>query len=81
MRPVHYCSLIPVFLELIFKDKTNDDPIVLSSATGCLYSNDDFLWLEHPKSNKIDVGILEIDPPTCLTVRRHGETNAYHRLF
>jgi hypothetical protein len=127
MRPVHYCSLIPVYLESIFKDKTNDDPIVLSSATGCLYkhdnkiylitnwhvlsgrhsinrkilnpnlatpeiikvhfpldsdttqqinkdfelknSNDEFLWLEHHESNKIDVGILEIDPPNGIATK------------
>ena len=45
MRPVHYCSLIPIFLESICKNKNDGSDITLSTATGCLYKQNNCVYL------------------------------------
>jgi hypothetical protein len=127
MRPIHYCSLFPLFIETITINKKTKDQIVLSQATGCLYQdedstylitnwhvlsgrhshsrdilhsqgglpeiikayfpletnpttqkaiefslkseNEEYLWLEHPSSNAVDVGALKICLPDGIATK------------
>jgi hypothetical protein len=45
MRPPHYCSLYPVFLEVIKESEVDHSDLVLSTATGCLYKRQDDVFL------------------------------------